>query len=163
MKNTTLLFLVKKNAAGDITHLCLAMKKRGFGEGRWNGVGGKVAENESVEGAARRETREEIGVEVSDLTKVAELAFTFPHNISWNQLTHVFTAEQWKGEPTESEEMKPQWYSVDSLPFDNMWPDDPFWLPKIIERKLIRGAFSFAEESAGNAILEKKVEEVAAF
>jgi hypothetical protein len=41
MRNSTLLFLVKKNGE-EITDICLAMKKRGFGSGRYNGVGGKV-------------------------------------------------------------------------------------------------------------------------
>ncbi len=43
MRDCTLLFLIKKND-GVITDVCLAMKKRGFGAGRWNGVGGKVTE-----------------------------------------------------------------------------------------------------------------------
>ena len=49
MKVSTLCFLVK----GD--RILLAMKKRGFGEGKWNGVGGKVNEGESVGHAALRE------------------------------------------------------------------------------------------------------------
>lgn len=32
----------------------LGMKKRGFGEGRWNGFGGKVEEGESIEEGAIR-------------------------------------------------------------------------------------------------------------
>jgi len=40
----------------------LAMKKRGFGEGKWNGAGGKIEESESSEEGATRETREEFGI-----------------------------------------------------------------------------------------------------
>jgi hypothetical protein len=36
MRNVSLLFLVKKTD-GKISEICLAMKKRGFGMGRWNG------------------------------------------------------------------------------------------------------------------------------
>jgi 8-oxo-dGTP pyrophosphatase MutT (NUDIX family) len=36
------------------------MKKRGFGEGRWNGVGGKVEPGESIEAALIREAKEEV-------------------------------------------------------------------------------------------------------
>ena len=32
----------------------LGMKKRGFGEGKWNGFGGKVQSGETIEEAARR-------------------------------------------------------------------------------------------------------------
>jgi hypothetical protein len=41
LRDSTLLFLVKKDATGKITEICLAMKKRGFGAGRWNGVQGQ--------------------------------------------------------------------------------------------------------------------------
>ena len=61
LRNSTLVFLIKKNN-GSITDICLAMKKRGFGKGRWNGVGGKVEAGETIEAAAMREAREEIGV-----------------------------------------------------------------------------------------------------
>jgi 8-oxo-dGTP diphosphatase / 2-hydroxy-dATP diphosphatase len=156
MRQTTLLFLVKKTD-GTITDVCLAMKKRGFGIGRWNGVGGKVGEGESVEEATRRETKEEIGVDAGTLTKVAELNFSFAFKPEWNQLTHVYFCESWAGEPGESEEMKPQWYKPDQLPFDSMWPDDPFWLPRVVNGELLKASFTFGE---GDAVLSKQVDAV---
>lgn len=33
----------------------LGMKKRGFGAGKWNGFGGKVQPEETIEDAARRQ------------------------------------------------------------------------------------------------------------
>jgi 8-oxo-dGTP pyrophosphatase MutT (NUDIX family) len=56
MRNTTLLFLVKKQD-NKITDVLLAMKKRGFGAGRWNGVGGKLGEGETIEQAVIRESK----------------------------------------------------------------------------------------------------------
>ncbi len=53
LRNSTLIFLVKRTD-GNITEICLAMKKRGFGMGRWNGVGGKVEKGEAIEDAALR-------------------------------------------------------------------------------------------------------------
>jgi 8-oxo-dGTP diphosphatase / 2-hydroxy-dATP diphosphatase len=133
------------------------MKKRGFGQGRWNGVGGKVTNGESVEDAAKREAQEEIGVVVQDLKKVAELSFTFPHNAEWSQLVHVYFSESWTGEPAESDEMKPEWFALDQIPFEAMWPDDPFWLPRVLNGELLRAAFVFAE---GDVILSKQVDSV---
>ncbi|MCX6760479.1 MAG: hypothetical protein NTW46_04045 [Candidatus Nealsonbacteria bacterium] len=52
LRNVTLVFLVKKNK-GKITDICLAMKKRGFGVNRWNGVGGKLKSGESIIEAAK--------------------------------------------------------------------------------------------------------------
>jgi hypothetical protein len=51
---------------------------------------------------------------------------------------HVFIADKWTGERTESEEMSPKWFDKNDLPFDKMWPDDPYWLPQILKNiKLI--------------------------
>ena len=38
----------------ETTRVLLGLKKRGFGEGRWNGFGGKVQTGESIELAAKR-------------------------------------------------------------------------------------------------------------
>jgi len=159
MGHTTLLFLIKKSD-NEISHICLAKKKRSFGVGRWNGTGGKLNDGESIEDAVARETKEEIGVIVKDFKKMAELSFTFPHESSWNQTAHVYFCENWENEPEESEEMNPKWFSIENLPFEEMWPDDIFWLPKVIKGKLIKGSFIFGDN---DVILEQKVESVESF
>lgn len=158
MKNTTLLFLVKKNGE-KVSEICLAMKKRGFGAGRFNGTGGKLKEGESIEQATVRETKEEIDVTATEMHKVAVLDFTFPHKPEWNQQVHTFFCTKWEGQPTESEEMQPQWFPVDAIPFDKMWPDDTFWLPRVLKGEYIKGGFSFAE---GDVILEQHLGTVSA-
>lgn len=145
MRKATLCFLLRETDTGQ--EALLAMKKRGFGRGKWNGVGGKV-DDESVEEAARRETAEEIGVEVTDLEKVAVLTFYFtadPESQNWNQEVHVFFTRNWRGEPTESEEMKPQWYTYDNVPYDSMWADDQFWLPKVLAGERLKAVFTFSD------------------
>ena len=47
----------------------LGMKKRGFGEGRWNGFGGKLHEGETCEEAALRELEEESGLKATSMEK----------------------------------------------------------------------------------------------
>lgn len=156
LRNTTLVFLIKKTPASNIDRICLAMKKRGFGVNRWNGVGGKFDHSldKTIEEAAIRETKEEIDVEVQDLSKVAELTFLFPGNPDWNQLVHVYLTEQWTGTPVESEEMRPDWFSPQELPFHSMWPDDPHWLPHVINGKFLKASFSFGKN---DLILEKEI------
>jgi len=51
-KHLTLLFLIKED------QILLAMKKRGFGMGRFNGVGGKIEPGETIEQAMIRECQE---------------------------------------------------------------------------------------------------------
>lgn len=156
MRNSTLLFLVRRTD-GKITDICLAMKKRGFGAGRWNGVGGKVDAEESIEEAAIRETKEEIGVTVSVLEKVGEIAFSFALTPDWNQMVHVYIVDSWEGDPLESEEMAPQWYDIEDIPYTNMWPDDIYWLPQVLSGEKIQAAFTFGEK---DSILEQSVEKV---
>jgi mutator protein MutT len=159
LRNSTLVFLVQKR--GDIIErVCLAMKKRGFGKGRWNGAGGKVEQGETIEDAAKREVEEEIGVSLEQMEKVAELEFTFPHNSAFDQRVHVYTSEEWGGEITESEEMKPEWFMVEEIPFKDMWADDEFWLPFVIAGEKVRGAFTFAE---GDIVEKQSVEVVQDF
>jgi 8-oxo-dGTP diphosphatase / 2-hydroxy-dATP diphosphatase len=153
------MFLVKVSK-GRIADVCLAMKKRGFGAGRWNGAGGKVKDGETIEDALIRETTEEIGVIPEKFHKVAELHFTFAHNPDWDQIVLAYFCTKWQGEPTESEEMAPRWYKADSLPFDQMWPDDIHWIPKVLDGKLIKKAkFTFGEK---DAIIDQAIEEVSA-
>ena len=126
----------------------MAMKKRGFGMGRWNGVGGKVSDGESVELATVREAQEEIGVIIlpKDLKKIADLYFRFVDKEDWNQHCSVYMTSIWKGEPAESEEMKPHWYSIDKLPYETMWVDDKYWLPRVLAGEKLEAHFIFNQK-----------------
>lgn len=159
MRDVTLCFLIKKKDDA-ISKVCLAMKKRGFGEDRWNGVGGKCEKGETIVQALHREAKEEIGVDLIDTQKIAELSFYFPHKPEWTQLVHVYFSSKWAGKPTESEEMKPKWFNPDNLPFDKMWPDDEFWLPQVLDGKLIKGKIVFGEN---DKILKKNFKIVKSF
>ena len=134
----------------------LGMKKRGFGAGRWNGFGGKVGATETIENAAKRELREEAGIETEYLEKVGIIDFEFKGNPEILQV-HIFRSNNFSGEPRESEEMKPQWFPVDEIPFKEMWPDDIYWMPLFLNRKKFKGKFLFGES---DSILEKELSEV---
>jgi mutator protein MutT len=150
LRQATLLFLLKED------EVLLAMKKRGFGIGKWNGVGGKVNPGETIEETTIRETKEEIGVSPQNIKKVATLNFYFPHQPDFSQQVIVYFSKQWQGEPSESDEMKPAWYKKDKLPFDSMWPDDPLWLPRTLKGQILSAGFVFGE---GEKIIEHEVVE----
>ena len=114
------------------THLLLGMKKRGFGANKWTGFGGKLESGETLEQAACREVQEECALTIlpENLTKRGILHFTFEEDSTAMEV-HVFTAQTYEGTPTETDEMAPQWYPLDALPFDSMWEDDQHWLPTL--------------------------------
>ncbi|MBI2623466.1 MAG: 8-oxo-dGTP diphosphatase [Candidatus Liptonbacteria bacterium] len=138
------------------SRLLLGMKKRGFGAGRWNGFGGKVKEGETIEEAMQREVREEAGIEVRDAVKAGIIKFEFQGNPEILEV-HIFRATEFTGAPSESDEMKPRWYGVKEIPYDEMWPDDKYWLPLFLEGKKCKGRFLFGE---GDSILEHSLETV---
>jgi len=145
--------------------ILLGMKKRGFGIGRWNGFGGKVEEGETIEQGAIRELKEEIGIDALNIKKVGILYFSFQNDTKILEV-NVFTVIDFTGEPIESEEMKPQWFSFDKIPFSQMWTDDIQWFPFLLNNKLFRGEFLFdrpsdAEYSA--KIITQKLNEVSSF
>ena len=147
MKEATLCLLIKGDRPEK--EILLAMKKKGFGAGKWNGVGGKLDPEKgdgSVVETAIREVGEEIGIKVKEIEKVAVLSFYYPYfsdteEKEWK--THVFFAKNWEGEPRESEEMLPKWFKTTKIPFEQMWDDDKFWLPKILAGKRLKANFLF--------------------
>ncbi|HQB50906.1 MAG TPA: 8-oxo-dGTP diphosphatase [bacterium] len=147
LRQVSLVFLVKKEN-NQITDVCLAMKKRGFGVNRWNGVGGKMDLGETIEETAIRETQEEICVDLTEIEKVAVIDFYFPHNPGFNQQVHAYLAESWEGNPIETEEMRPQWFKVADIPYQEMWSDDEFWLPQVLAGQKVRAKFTFSEQEA---------------
>lgn len=133
------LCLVKKNEM-----ILLGMKKRGFGEGRWNGFGGKVEEGETIIEAAIREMKEESGLKVEELEEKGILLFKFLDTGKFLEV-HVFDVLKYSGEMTETEEMNPKWFNVEEIPFEKMWADDIYWMPLFLNGDKFNGEFVFED------------------
>lgn len=130
----TLCFLLRDVPAGG-TEVLLGHKKTGFGTGKIVGLGGHVEPGESRAEAACREVQEEAGVTVfeRDLRHAGVVEFVFPARPDWNMHTTLFTTRRWQGEPSESQEIAPQWFDTLSLPVERMWQDADHWLPPVLE------------------------------
>lgn len=137
----------------DRERILLGMKKRGFGAGRWNGFGGKVKPNETIEDAAKREMEEECGIKVKSLEEVGLINFEFKGSSDMPEV-HIFRVLEYFGKSTETEEMLPKWFSIKKIPFDKMWPGDKFWIPLFLEKKNFSGYFLFGEN---DTILKKRI------
>jgi 8-oxo-dGTP diphosphatase len=146
MREATLCFLVREGTPREIL---LGFKKVGFGQGKYGGVGGKVEPGEEPIHAAARELHEETGIVVAerDLQPAACLAFCFPHRPEWTQMVHVFTATSWTGEAGESREIVPAWFAVDAIPFERMWDDCGYWLPRVLAGDWVRATFVFSVDN----------------
>eukprot|EP01127_Copromyxa_protea_P004653 TRINITY_DN14486_c0_g1_i1.p1 TRINITY_DN14486_c0_g1~~TRINITY_DN14486_c0_g1_i1.p1 ORF type:complete len:166 (-),score=36.56 TRINITY_DN14486_c0_g1_i1:85-510(-) len=135
------------------------MKKRGFGVGKWNGPGGKQdKEDVDILHTAQRECQEEVGVKPLDLQNRGSIFFVFPHQPSWSNHCHIFSSSSWEGEICESEEMKPEWFDIENIPWKSMWDDDHLWLPEVIKGNSVHWTFWFDEEGKV-AKSEPKLEE----
>lgn len=138
LRQVSLLFLINDD------NILLALKKRGFGQGHLNGVGGKQDAGETIEQTAIRECQEEIEVTPTTIKHVATLDFYFPPDKSdWDMRAFVYFCDEWHGQPTETEEMKPVWYKKSDIPYDKMWGDDKYWLPIVLGGKFVKAKFTF--------------------
>jgi NAD+ diphosphatase len=92
---------------------CLLTRKAGWTPGRYGLVAGFVDNGESLEGAACREVKEEVGVEVTDLRYVGSQNWPFP-----SQLMIGFVARYAGGElRVDREELEDAaWFACDALP-----------------------------------------------
>ncbi len=148
-KRLTLGLLVKDN------EILLGMKKRGFGKDRWNGFGGKLELGETTEQAMIREFDEEAGIKVLKAEKRGIINFEFQGNPEILEM-HIFKILEYLGHPRESDEMKPEWFNADNLPFNQMWPDDPHWYPLFRSDKKFKGDILFKDQ---NTILSSNIQE----
>lgn len=149
---TTLCLLKKDN------NILLAMKKRGFGVGKYNGVGGKIEQSETPEQAMIRETQEEINVTPTKYEKVGLIEFQEYYKDKKEKVVfHLYLVYDWTGKPIESDEMNPKWFNIKDIPYDKMFPDDKYWLPLILQGKKIRAYFEFDKEWN---LLTKKIQDL---
>jgi RimJ/RimL family protein N-acetyltransferase len=105
-----------------------------------------VEAGETIERSASREFEEETAVPLvnGSITKRAILTFFFEGEESVMQV-HLFTGSNGciQGDPRETDEMRPEWFAIDSIPFETMWADDALWFPLMLSGKNFEGAFLF--------------------
>ena len=149
---------------GDGRKVLLGKKLRGFGEGLYNGYGGKVEEeDESVVAAAVRELQEECSLESNvpemEKARIGTLYFIFTDDGQCENLVvwevHVFflkcTAARMES-ARSSEEMTVEAFSVSSVPYHAMWEDDKLWWPFMLEGKPFKGDVHFTNKKPVNGV-----------
>jgi len=155
-RKTMTLCIIYKNGK-----VLLAMKKRGFGEGKWNGFGGKVLPDETIEQAMLRECLEEARIKPLNYEEFAIFEFNFPSGKeNLNCEVHVFKARDLDSEPQETDEMRPQWFLKNEIPYDKMWSPGKHWLKLFLQGKKLKGEFYFDDNDNLEKHFLQEVEEL---
>ena len=135
----TLMFVVRGY------EVLLIEKLRGIGAGKINGPGGKIDPGETARQAVIRETEEELHITPQKVRKMGELFFAMTDLPDIH--CHVFMAEEFEGTPTATDEAIPRWTRMSDIPYELMWEDDKYWLPRMLEQKrTFNGRFWFEGE-----------------
>lgn len=144
MRPTTLVFPINKEG-----RVLLGRKKRGFGQGKFNGFGGKIQGNESFRACAIRELQEETGLQAreEDLLCVGFLDFAFPYQPEISHIGYVYLLKDFQGSVHETEEMEPHWFKLENLPFDHMWKGDRVWVPQVLAGQAVEGRVTFGPDN----------------
>ncbi|MFA6307644.1 MAG: 8-oxo-dGTP diphosphatase [Patescibacteria group bacterium] len=149
MKTILTLVLITKD-----NKILLGFKKRGFGMGKLNGFGGKLETGETVEESAIREVFEESSLELKTIKKLAIIDFAWQDKNQDSEV-HVFHCDNFVGQEQESEEMKPEWYNIDNIPYKKMWDADKYWLPIFLKGQSFKASFLFDKH---NKVIKHKLD-----
>ena len=134
-ERATLVFVIREG------RILLIRKKRGLGAGKINGPGGRIEPGETPHACAIRELREELGVEAGELLRMGDHRFQFMDGYS--TYVHVYVTHEIDGKAVETDEAFPIWFELAEIPFEEMWEDDRYWLPLIIEGRRFSGYWIF--------------------
>ena len=98
--------------------------------GKWIGVGGKLEQNESPDECIIREVYEETGLQIQPQLR-GILTFILP---KWeNELTFLYTSNNFEGTIKECNEGQLHWIDKDKVLDLNLWEGDKHFLPKLLE------------------------------
>ena len=107
--------------------------------------GGKLAVGEMPADCVVRETLEETGLQIRNPRQIGVVHFYKDNqrdSPEWS--SHVFLSKEFDGTLTEGREGQLKWFNIHSLPFDDMWEDDPLWVRLVFDQKEFEGWFYYA-------------------
>ena len=139
MKLATLCYV----KSADKTLMLLRNKKANdIHEGKWNGLGGKLAPGESPEECAIREVYEESGLTITAPSLRGILTFPeFSNGEDW--YVFVFLIDRFQGTLSESEEGHLEWIDDDKLLELNLWEGDFYFLRAMQQGTFFSGKFTY--------------------
>ena len=117
--------LIHRNARPDDQHL-----------GKYNGLGGKLEDDEDVMAGMIREIREEAGIECTALQLRGTVSWPGFGKNGEDWLGFVFLITEFEGTPhSENPEGPLEWIALDKLDTLPMWEGDRFFLPLVFDKE----------------------------
>ena len=124
----------RRTPSGGDEVLLQLRQNTGYMDGHWAAAAaGHVERGETAYDAARREAREEIGVELGELTFATSMQRTQHGDPIDERIDFFFTCRSWTGEPRIVEQHKSaglDWFALDALP-DPVVPHELFVLRRL--------------------------------
>ena len=151
MLNTSLCYIEKDGAYLMIHRV---KKKNDVNHDKWIGVGGKFEAGESPFDCARREIREECGIEVKDLSYRGIV--TFVSDEYGTEYMHLFTATEYDGEiDYNCDEGNLEWVAKKKIKDLPIWEGDKIFFDLLDEDLRF---FSLKLEYRGDKLINHTVE-----
>ncbi|ORX67932.1 7,8-dihydro-8-oxoguanine triphosphatase [Linderina pennispora] len=129
----------------DRKRVLLGLKKRGMGEGLWNGFGGKPEPGETMDQCAIRELQEESSLTATAMDRVAVLIMRLESGPE--RVIFVYTVTGFSGDVCESDEMRPRWFDLENLPYSQAYTEARIWWPYMLAGRTFVADFTFNDDS----------------
>ena len=136
--------------------ILLGLHTSGRWQGAYTGFLDEVGFEEEPAAAAVRITREQAGIIVPPGEHRATFQFNSEAWVSAQEFE--FLVESHAGQPQESDTVRPEWFALQSIPYEQMPADDALWYPPFLAGKRMRGHFDFAPD--GKTLLRHRMEEI---
>ena len=117
-------------------------KENDMHKGKWNGLGGKFLPGETPEQCARREIKEECGLDVRKLYLKGFITFPLFDGIN-DWYCFIFTAEDPYGDLIDSPEGNLKWIDDEKLLNLNLWEGDKIFLNWLNQDKFFSAIFTY--------------------
>lgn len=109
-------------------------RDRDVHQGKYNGLGGKLENDEDVVSCLRRELREEAGIEATSLRLRGTISWPGFGAQGEDWFGFVFVIDSFTGEvPSRNQDGPLEWVDLDRLDELPMWEGDRYFLPLVFD------------------------------